>query len=54
MKRLPATEDILAILGVILIAAALAIRVGPDVAVGFVGAALLLYAVLSVRTEVRS
>jgi hypothetical protein len=53
MSRLemPAAVDILAGLGLLLIALAVAVRIGPDVALGVVGVAFLLYAILASRSE---
>ncbi len=50
--RVPlATVDLLAILGVLLLAIGVAIRLGPDIAVAVVGCLLLVYAVLASRQE---
>lgn len=50
--RVPlATVDLVAILGVLLLAIGIAVRLGPDIAVAVVGGLLLLYAVIASRQE---
>jgi hypothetical protein len=50
--RVPlATVDFIAILGTLLLAIGVAVRLGPDIAVALVGGLLLVYAVLASRTE---
>ena len=50
--RVPlATVDLVAILGVLLLAIGIAVRLGPDIAVAVIGGLLLIYAVLASRQE---
>ncbi len=52
MNRLPlATVDILAIVGLLLLAFGVGIRFGPDLAIGLIGLLLLVYAILASRSE---
>lgn len=47
-----ATVDILAIVGVFLLAIGVGSRFGADIAIGLIGLVLLVYAVLASRSEV--
>lgn len=42
--------DLMAVLGVLLVAIALGLRLGADLALGWVGVCLLVYAVLAARS----